>query len=160
MENQDSKKKAFDYAIRLLSRRDYSIYKLRNKLSSRKFGDDDIDYTIEKLKEYNYLRENEYKSMRIKQLLVKGFSNSYIIYKIATEKIQVNNLEINAIREEQHLSTISQVDNMIEKKLRHKEKPEHFEEKILLKKKLMSFLVSKGHSFEVAQERIYHILQI
>ena len=84
-ESKDNSKKALDYAIRILSIKDYSIYKMKMKLKERKFSPEEIDVTINKLLEYNYLREEEYARMRIKQLLVKGFSNSYILQKLSQE---------------------------------------------------------------------------
>lgn len=156
----DNRKKALDYSIRLLGLRDYSVFKMRGKLKERKHTTEEIDYVIQKLEEYNYLREDEYKRMRIKQLLVKGFSNSYIIRKIAQEELTVHEADINAIRDEQDLGVEAQIDYLVEKKIRYKDIPEDFEGKMKLKKKVMTFLVSKGYGFEEAQRAINRVMQI
>ena len=153
-ETTDNRKKALDYSIRLLALRDYSLFKMRKKLIARDHTPEEIEYVIDKLHEYNYLREDEYKKMRVKQLLVKGFSNSYIIRKISQEELVVNDLDINSIREEQDLGSEDQIDYLVEKKIRYKEIPEDFEAKMKLKKKIMTFLISKGYNFEEAGRAI------
>lgn len=154
LNDQSSPKKALDYAIRILSIKDYSIYKMRMKLKERKFSSEDIETTIEKLLEYNYLREEEYARMRIKQLLVKGFSNSYILRKLEYEELTATESDIDAIREEQDLGSETQIDYLVEKKLRYKEIPQDFEGKMKLKKKVLTFLISKGYNFEEANSAL------
>lgn len=145
--NSSRPKKALDYAIRLLTLRDYSKHKMTQKLKERDFDISDIDYVIEKLEEYNYLRESEYTLARIKQLLVKGYSNSYIIKKIAQEKLTTSNEAIDKIRNEQNLNSDSQIQNLIEKKIRFKSIPTDFDDRMKLKRKLTNYLVSKGHNY-------------
>ena len=153
-EVKDNRKKALEYSIRLLGLRDYSVFKMKKKLSERKYTYEEIDYVIDKLHSYNYLREDEYKRMRIKQLLVKGFANNYIIRKIAQEELEVSGSDIDQIREEQDLGSETQIDYLVEKKIRYKDIPEDYESKMKLKKKIMTFLISKGYNFEEAGKAI------
>lgn len=153
-QEKDEYKQAFNYCIRLLSSRDYSTYKMKLKLSDRNFKLEVIDHVITKLLEYNYLRENEYKMMRVKQLIVRGFANAYIIKKLSHEKLSVEDIEIESLRDEQNLSSEKQIDYLIEKKLRYKEIPTEFNEKMKFKNKVISFLISKGYSFEKANQRL------
>lgn len=145
-EQVETLKKAYTYSIRLLSQRDYSVYKMKQKLKERQFEMEEIEIVIDKLIEQNYLREEEYKRMRIKQLVVKGFANQYILKKLEQEHLSGTNEEIESLRAEQDLSSSDQIIRLIEKKLRYKEIPTEFQAKMKLKNKVLHFLVSKGHS--------------
>lgn len=151
--------KAYNYAIFLLSKRDYSIYKMRMKLRSREYETEEIEETINKLIEQNYLREEEYKRMRIKTLLIKGYSNSYIVRKLDQEKLETNNEAINALRESEHLDKEECINYLVEKKLRGKDIPTEFEPKMKLKNKIMSFLASKGYNYQEAKEAISNYIR-
>lgn len=142
-------KYAYNYCIRLLSKRDYSVYKIKRKLNERKYDIDVIESVVEKLLEQNYLREDEFKRQKIKQHLYKGYSNSYIQNKLSsTEKLTCTDEEIDRLREDMGHTSIDQINGLIDKKLRGNKSPNSFEEKMKLKKKLMSFLISKGHSYD------------
>ena len=137
---------AFQYAIKLLSIRDYSEFKITTKLKDRGFDHDDIINTIERLKNLNYLREEEYLRIRIKQLLVKGHSNQYILLKCHEEKINPSEELINSIRVDQGLDSSSAITRLIDKKLRYKNIPQDFKTKQKLKAKVANFLLTKGHN--------------
>ncbi len=140
-------KKAFDYSIRILSLRDYSTHKMRQKLKEKGFEAEHSEQVIEKLLELNYLRDDEYARMRVKQLIIKGYANSYIIRKVNQEKLSITNEQIDLIRDEQNLGSDSQIRYLIEKKLRNKEVPTDYENKMKLKNKVISFLASKGYNY-------------
>ena len=146
--SDQSSKKAFDYAIRILSQRDYSVHKMKEKLKRRGCTKEQINQTIEKLLGYNYLRDEEYALMRAKQLLFKGYSNQYILQKLSVEQLSATEAQIEELRLKNDLSTDSQIDYLIEKKLRFKEVPKEFNAKMKLKQKVSNFLVSKGFSFD------------
>ena len=151
-EEQSSYKKGLDYAVRILSSRDYSTYKLKQKLKSRGIDHDDTKKVIDQLLAWNYLREDEYIKQRIKQLIIKGHANSLILQKLEQEYLSSTETVINEIRSDQGLSSESQLDILIEKKLRHKEIPTDHDSKMKLKNKVTRFLVSKGYSFDEISE--------
>ena len=140
-------KKAMDYAIRILSLRDYSTHKMKEKLRTRKHGNEVISEVIAKLEQYNYLRDEDYARMRIKQLLIKGYADSYIIQKCKQEHLPISPEQIDTIRDDQNLGTQDLIHKLIEKKLRGKTIPNEFEPKMKLKNKIISFLASKGYNF-------------
>lgn len=148
LEEASEEKKAFDYALRLLALRDYSVHKMKMKLKQRKFSAEDIDKAVERLQSYNYLREEEYTRIRIKQLLMKGYANSYIINKLTQEKLNISSEAIENMRKEQGFLAYDQIKYLIEKKLRGREIPYEFELKMKLKNKIMRFLISKGYHFD------------
>ena len=145
--SDSSFKKGFDYAIRILSLRDYSIHKMKQKLKERQCSPEDIEAVIEKLLEFNYLREEEYTRQRMKQLIVKGYANRTIMQKLTHEHLKADESEIEKIRNEQDLTSESQLSYLIEKKLRYKEIPTEFEAKMKLKQKVMRFCISKGFDY-------------
>lgn len=150
---EQSPKKAFEYAMRLLSQRDYSVFKMNAKLMSRGFDKASIEQTIDKLHSLNYLREKEYTKGRIKQLILKGYANSFILQKLLSENLEGEVSMIEEIRSAQDLGSDSQIKVLIEKKLRGKEIPIDYELKMKLKAKLTRFLVSKGFGFsEISQQ--------
>jgi regulatory protein len=147
-------KKPFDYAIYLLSRRDYSIYKMRQKLRTRECTPQEIDEVIERLLELNYLREDEYKRQRVKGLLYKGYANKYIIQKCQAEMLEVSEEFIDEIRLVDHIDSQEEIDRLIQKKLRNKDIPTDYESKQKLKNKVFNFLISKGYGFDEIKAKV------
>lgn len=145
---KSSYKKAFDYAIRILSLRDYSTYKMKQKLKEKGFSTEHSTEVIEKLLEYKYIRDEEYTQMRTKQLILKGYANSFILRKLQQEHLISDNELIESLRSEQGLESDSQLRSLIEKKLRNKEIPKEFSAKMKLKNKVTAFLASKGYNFD------------
>ncbi len=150
----EQEKKAFDYAIRILSIKDYSVYKMKQKLTDRKHSFEEIQTTINRLIELNYLREDEYKRIRIKTLLVKNYSDNYILQKCAEEMLSINQDDINQIRSEYEIFDDDTINKLIEKKLRNKEIPKGYEDKMKLKAKLYNFLFTKGYSQDCIQKAV------
>lgn len=147
-ETDKSFKKGYNYAIRILSKRDYSVFKMQQKLKERSFDKNTADEIIEKLLEQNYLREEEYTRMRIKHLIYKGYANQFIIRKLEQEMLSADEAQIDHLRTENNVSTQDTLIRLIEKKLRGKNIPEDFTSKMKLKAKISNFLISKGYSFE------------
>ncbi len=154
MEEKSEFKSIYEYSIRLLSQRDYSVHKMKQKLLTRTKDNDVIELVLAKLKELNYLREEEYKRSRIKQLLVKGYANHYICKRLELEFLSTTEDEIDHIRKDQNLESHDQIKYLIEKKLRGKTIPTDFENKMKLQNKITRFLISKGYSFQDVQDHL------
>ena len=69
---EDEVKKAYLYSIKLLTTRDYSSAKLRNKLVEKKFCLAAIDQVIQELQERRFVRDDLFAESRIKALMHKG----------------------------------------------------------------------------------------
>lgn len=154
MEKDPEFKEAYNYCVFLLSKRDYSKYKIQQKLKSRKYSEDNIKEVIQLLVDQNYLREEAYLRMRIKTLLYKGVSNYYIKQKLSQEKLNASDEYIDALREENHMSKEDSLEYLLNKKLRGKEIPQEYEAKAKLKNNVLRFLISKGHSFQDANQAL------
>ena len=145
---------AFDYSIKLLSKRDYSRFKLKQKLSQRNFTEEEIEEAIERLINLNYLREEDYARIRIKALLLSGYSNEFIQNKLEVEELFISDQLINTVREDNGLLQESSLDQLIEKKMRSKRIPNEPEARLKLKNKLLNFLVSKGHDYYDIEDKV------
>ena len=147
-------KNCYNDSIKLLARRDYSKYKLAQKLAQKGHEQDIIDETINKLIDMQYLREDEYKRMRVKGMLLKGYADAHIIKKCSKEFLSIDQDFIAQMRNDQNIHIPDKLNELIQKKLRYKSIPQTFEEKIKLKNKLMYFLSTKGYSFEEINQAI------
>ncbi len=96
--------RAYTYLIKLLSSRDYSEHKLREKLREKKFPASDIEDAISSVKEHGYLKEDLYAEARIKAFMNKGYSADYIRQKLNQEKVTVTEVEIFEIFDEHRIS--------------------------------------------------------
>lgn len=150
---------AYNEAIRLLTRQDYSEYKLRKKLSEKNYPHDQIDLAIEKVKSYNYLREDLYLEARIKGLMRKNLSASHIKRKLEQEFLYPSEEYIYSIFSENSFTQNKQINDLIHKKLRNKDlKDLNFEEKRKIKEKIIRHLQSKGHSYSQSISSIENYL--
>ena len=59
LEEEESKNRCFSYAIYLLGRQTYFERVLIEKLKRKEYSEEDIQYTIEKLKHYRYLDDSQ-----------------------------------------------------------------------------------------------------
>ena len=132
--------KAYLYLIRLLSSRDYSEFKLREKLREKQYPANEIDEAIAEIKAKNYLREDNYAEARAKAFMNKGYSPDYIKQKLAQEHVYVDEDFIQSIYSENRNDSEEQIRSLVEKKLRGK-KLDSYEQEV----KVIRFVLSKGH---------------
>ncbi|MCT4642589.1 MAG: recombination regulator RecX [Bacteriovoracaceae bacterium] len=138
-------KEAYNYCIFLLSKRDYSRYKIKQKLKTRKYTEEEIEEVINYLVENTYLREEQYTKVRIKSLAYRGYSSSYIKRKLKEEQIFVELEFIDTILDDEHIIKEESIERLIAKK--YKQEPKSFEEKMKIKNRILRFLISKGYSY-------------
>lgn len=142
---------AYKYCIRILSRRDYSRAKLKQKLLDREH-DDVADELIDLLIEKRYLREDYYVEGRIKGMMKKNYSPSYIILKLREEQVTVSYPEVMEVFNEWRFTTLSQIEDLIRKKsVLHDWTSEDIKEP-QNKVKLTRFIQTKGHVWEDIKE--------
>ena len=71
--SKESYRKAFNTALRLLTRRDHSKYELAQKLKKRDFEDDIIEKVLLECERLDYLNDERTAQLFIGQLLRKGY---------------------------------------------------------------------------------------
>ncbi len=145
---------AYETVLYLLSRQNYSEFKLRNKLKQKKFPKEEIDLAIEKAKEKKYFNEESYVRSRIIHSVQKGESTHFIKNRLAQESIEVTKSEIEDLVNDNQLDQFEILKSLINKKL----KGEEF--KNLPPKKqssLFNHLLRKGHRFDEIKRAIKDI---
>lgn len=142
-----SSKKAYSYLIKILSSRDFSEHKLREKLRERNYPASEIEEAINEVKEKNFLREDNYIEARIKAFMNKGYSPNYIQQKLEQEHLQVAEALIDDVFSEHKLTKNDQIERLVRKKLNLKTEI-NFEEE----NKILRYLISKGHDFTTSKK--------
>ncbi|MBY0413591.1 MAG: recombination regulator RecX [Bdellovibrionales bacterium] len=135
---------AYSYLVKILSGRDFSEHKLREKLRAKKYPANEIDAAINEIKARGYLREDSYSEARIKAFMHKGYSVNYIKQKLNQEKVTVTEDYIHNVFEEHRESETEQVKRLLVKKLRSI--PDDKEEAYKERQKAVRYALSKGHN--------------
>lgn len=145
----------YNYSIHLLARQDYSEYKLRQKLRSKKDNlHHEIEEVIEKLKERRLLKEENYRRLFIRKWMIKGESEDKIRKRGHMEKLQFDDDEFEVCSKELGFSDEDSLEKLVAKKLRSKEIPQDTSEKLKLRDKVLRYLISKGHGFEESKRSL------
>ncbi|MGB0454204.1 MAG: regulatory protein RecX [Bacteriovoracaceae bacterium] len=136
-------KKCLGDALKLLSMKDYSSFKMNKKLLDKDHNREIVKETIDFLILKDWLKEDLYTEARIKAFMRKGCSPSFIKQKLSQEEIYVETEEVLHIFHEYQISSFDQVLTLIDKKLRtslHKKDPQK------IKTSLYRYLRTKGHN--------------
>jgi SOS response regulatory protein OraA/RecX len=138
----------YNYSIHLLARQDYSEYKLKQKLRSKKDNlPHEVDEVLAKLKEKGLLREEAYRRLFIRKWMIKGEAEDKIRQRGAMEKLVFEEGEFEKVAVELGFNDDESLEKLVQKKLRGKTIPTDRLEKQKLRDKVFRFLLSKGHSF-------------
>jgi regulatory protein len=134
--------KAYLYLVKIISGRDYSEHKLREKLSTKKYSANEIESAICEIKNRGFLREEIFAEARVKGFMERGYSPDYIRQRLAQEHLTVTDEEIEAVFTEHGLTTEDQIDRLVRKKIQGKTDFDYAGES-----KILRYLLSKGHDF-------------
>ncbi len=156
IQNEDFKK-AYYYAIRLLTKRDYSQHKMTEKLFSQKFEQEIVDQVIKTIIEKNFLQEDAYAKARIKSLMQRGYSPEVIQLKLNEEKVIYEYSAIDEVFKEYKTCPKIQIRELLEKKLRSKTNADIVD--FNFRKKLLRYIISKGHDLDLANREIEKIIR-
>lgn len=149
---KEETKKAYRYAIRLVSMRNYSYKKLLQKLIDKGYIKEISQLAINKLKDEGYYKEEYFINSYIRNLIKKGHSLERVRQFLSEEAIHLNINEITQKAFEinhQEYSESEQIEELILKKksLLNKWSALQKEEQYKAEQKLLRFLVAKGHQF-------------
>ena len=145
--------KAYSYIVKLLSSRDYSEYKIREKLKEKMFLDNEINDALNEIKARGYMRENAYNEARIRSLMNRNHSPSYILQKLNQEHLDTNLEQILEVFTENQVSTLDQIELLIKKKM-HENRELDYEGQ----NKILRYLISKGHNFDESKKSLKSLL--
>lgn len=139
----------YNYSIHLLARQDYSEFKLRRKLRSKKDNlPHEVEEVLEALKTKGLLREESYRRLFIRKWMMKGEAEDKIRKRGAMEKLTFEEDEFRNVERELGFTDDDSIEKLISKKLRAKDIPADFQSKNKLRDKVLRFLISKGHSYD------------
>lgn len=153
LEEEESKNRCFSYAIYLLGRQNYFEKVLVEKLKRKEYSEEDIEYTLKKLRYYNYLDDSRLTEAFVRDK--KRFSKKgprYIAEALRNKGVSQE--QITKALEENY-STEEAYENCIgiaEKKLEYYKKKT--DDLYQLKSKLYAFLAQRGFSSEVIKRTI------
>lgn len=162
-EHRESKQSAYNDAIKLLSRRNYSHFKLSEKLLIKGHSKEDIDEAIAELIETRLFNEVHYIESKVKGLMYKNWSPALIQQRLKREHISIPTEEIEVIFEEYGYSKEQQIRSIIDKKLlqlTNYRLPKDLEQLYWkLKEKLVITISAKGHNHYEFDQIINHRLR-
>lgn len=144
--DNDSKKKCYLNAIKLLTKKNYSQFQLKNKLLQKKYSEEIVNELIPLLVNKNFLREDLYKEARIKSLLLRSYHPSYIEQKMEEEQCPVTEDEIEHVLFDLKIDSNSILYDLIYKKIKIMTALNTTKEK--MHTKILRLTISKGFSFE------------
>lgn len=157
IEKEEHNNKCFNYAIFLLSQRNYFEKILRNKLKEKEYDEEAITFTINKLYHYGYLNEEHLVQAYINDK--KRFSKKGPRYLASMLRAKgVEQETINQALEEnyQQEEALENCKELISKKLGYYQRKT--KDEYTLKGKLYTFLAQRGYHSEVIKQAIEAVL--
>jgi regulatory protein len=142
---EDACKKCYQQAIKILARKDYSRFKLKNKLLEKDFQSHLIDDLLDLLIDEKYLREDYYKEARIKGMINKGYHPNYIHQKMYQENCPVTDVEIDDVLTECNTNEQDLLISLIKKKYRIMDAIDEKKNDNQKREKILRFVATKGH---------------
>ena len=128
-------------ALELLSRREHSVYELKQKLKIKiiDLQTDELDEVIEKLKNHNLLSDQRFALAVIKQKSSQGYGPKFIELYLKNKFVSSNDYDIY----EQNIDWIEICVNQIAKKIRSSSVS------LKEKEKISRFLSNRGFNYEI-----------
>jgi len=152
---EKARQRTFDRAVNLLTYKPRSIAELRARLLEKDWTTPEIvDAVLEKLKEYNYLNDEQFaKSFAASQIRQKPIGKRVLKQKLAMKKLDKETVEeaLEKVLEETPEEEI--IERAIEKRLRLKGKPETREDA----KKFYDYLLRQGFSYDLVSNKMREI---
>lgn len=145
-------KKAENYAIYLISQREYTEKNLTDKILSKGYNSSQCETIIEKFKKYGYINDESYAGRFIR---TKQKTSNQGKYKIKASLLQkgVSKDILNQCMEEfDQDMELEKAEKLVSKKihsLRNKDI-----DKYKLKQKLTTYLASKGYEYDIIRKAI------
>ena len=152
---KDNYIKCKNSALRIVERSYKSERELKDKLLLKGYDKDSIEKTIEFLKEYNFLSDNNYTKMYVKDKSKFQGKNriKFDLYRKGIDE-EIIQEELSSIDEEDEREVAY---NLVLKKYNVISKRES--DKYKLSQKLYRYIVSKGYSYDIASYAIKKVLE-
>lgn len=154
--NQTEFKDIYVATIKILTRQDYSRYKLKSKLIHKGYEEDLVEEVLERVIKDGFLREDYYIESRVKSLMYRYYSKEYIFDFLTQEHLKISQGDISRIFDEYGINENDQASSLLQKKLvsinREKLSDLCFLNKI--KARLINYLASKGYDLDLCEQLV------
>jgi regulatory protein len=141
---------AYRYLIQLLVHKDYARKTIEEKLSRKGFSSSEIEEALELASSRNEFSEQRYLEARLRGLLRKNFGPVMIQQKLKNEGISLSLLEVKSFALESGHNFEQSLQQVMAKKTSTPPAELEFPEK----RKLMSYLLSRGFEGEEVQDAL------
>ena len=152
---EKSRQKTFDRAVNLLTYKPRSVKELRERLLEKEWTNAEIvDSVIEKLKEYNYLDDEQFaKSFAASQIRQKPIGKRVLKQKLAMKKLDKETVDEALEKAFEEMPEEEIIERAIAKRLRLKGKPKTREDA----KKFYDYLLRQGFSYDLVSNKMREI---
>ncbi|MGE4267700.1 MAG: regulatory protein RecX [Deferribacterales bacterium] len=135
-------KTPFEYALRVLARRDFFENEMRAKIAEH-FGEEAADETIVKLKDYGYINDGSARKNLIASRLRSGYGKYRIVEELREKGVDADLNDMQDIADERGIDTKAQLAEMVGRYMETKKAKTPYE----LKQKCIAHFYRKGYSF-------------
>lgn len=143
-------------AIRIIERNYKTEKEVRNKLIEKGYNENAINNAIDFLQKYNFLNDNTYTKMYVKDKLNSQGSNKikYTLMKKGISKEMIEEELQNIDRDDEKKVAME----LAQKKLSSIKKSEN--DKYKISGKLYRFLTSKGYNYDIVKETVKDVMSL
>lgn len=147
--SKGSYRRAFNTALRLLTRRDHSKYELAQKLKQRAFADNVIEKVLLECERLDYLNDDRTAQVFIAQLIRKGYGAKYIRAELKRKGLTGKRIAgvLNAI-----LSEAGEQENAERVLIKNIKRFDREEDRQKRKAKIFRFLSARGFATQIIAE--------
>lgn len=155
-DRERSRERTMNCAVKLLAAKPRSVAELRERLLEKLWTDAEIvDAVIEKLKEYNYLNDEQFaRDVAVSKLRQKPQGRRRLQMSMSQKKLDKETIDAAIAEAYEKLPEEQLIDAAIEKRLRLKGKPATRDEM----KKLHDHLLRQGFSYDLIRDRASQLL--
>lgn len=140
--------------------RNYSEFKLKEKLREKGYPAEIAAKAIEEMKNFGYIKEEFYRQSKIKMRLRQGKAARFIREELKQEKIVVSDEHLEEALLDLDQSEDSILKNLLEKKTRNLDLTElDWEKRQKLERKVISSLIRHGHDFSKIKKNLDLIIR-
>lgn len=136
---------ALEYAVKILSKKDYSQHKLTKKLRDKNYSEEEVSSAVETLQKKRYLRDDVYAEDLAINLIQRSYGDLFIKEKLAHEKLLISDQALNGLRKERSLTEEIVIQQLIEKKLTNSDDLNSSK----VRKRIYNYLLSRGFASEL-----------
>jgi len=147
--SEDHYRKAFNTALRLLTRREHSKYEIARKLKQRGFTPEVIEKAISECERFDYINDERTARVLIRQMTRKGFGAKRIRQEMGRKGLRSNSIQRILFESVSEADEREGAEHILKKNIKKFERENDLKKK---KEKIYRFLYSRGFSQEIISQ--------